>query len=48
MLGSLLGNEGGGTTSNSLSQYATEQMVIGLFYIIQDYEKENSQQFLGK
>ena len=48
MLGSLLGNEGGGTTSNSLSQYATEQMVTGLFYIIQDYEKENSQQFLGK
>ena len=24
------------------------QMVTGLFYIIQDYEKENSQQFLGK
>ena len=32
MLGSLLGNEGGGTTSNSLSQYATEQMVTGLFH----------------
>ena len=48
MLGSLLGNEGSGTTSNSLSQYATEQMVTGLFYIIQDYEKENRQQFLGK
>ena len=43
MLGSLLGKEGSGTTSNFLSQYATEQMVTGLFYIIQDYEKENSQ-----
>ena len=48
LLGSLLGNKENATTSGSISQFATEQIVTGLFYVIQDYEKQNSQQFLGK
>lgn len=48
LIGSLLGGNKETTATYSLSQYATEQMVTGLFYIIQDYEKENRQKYLGK
>lgn len=48
LIGSLLGRNKETTATHSLSQYATEQMVTGLFYIIQDYEKENRQKLLSK
>lgn len=48
LIGSLLGNKGDSTASSSLSQFATEQIVTGLFYVMEDYEKENSKQYLGK
>ena len=53
LLGSLLGN-GNGTslsTTGGLSKLASEQMVNGLFNIVEDYEKQNSAELfkvLGK
>lgn len=38
----------GGSATENISKYATEQMVTGLFYVIQDYEKENRAKYLGK
>lgn len=52
LLGSILGNgQNGSTLTTSLSKLASEQMVNGLFYIVEDYEKQNSQELykaLGK
>lgn len=53
ILGSLLGNNGSNTLSSSggLSKLAAEQMVNGLFNIVEDYEKQNSAELykaLGK
>ena len=52
LLGSILGNgQSGSTLTTSLSKLASEQMVNGLFYIVEDYEKQNSQELfkaLGK
>lgn len=48
LLGALLGRDKGDSSTHSLSQYATEQMLTGLFYVIQDYEKENMTKYLGK
>ncbi len=45
MLGSLLGNEGSGTTSNSLSQYATEQMVTGLSTLFKIMKRKTASSF---
>ena len=45
LLGSILGNgQSGSTLTTSLSKLASEQMVNGLFYIVEDYEKQNSQE----
>ena len=53
LLGSILGGNGNTNLSASggLSKLASEQMVNGLFNIVEDYEKQNSQQIfqaLGK
>ncbi len=54
MLGSLLGGQSSSsvdTSGNFLSKMASEQLVNGLFNIIEDYEKQNSAQLyqsLGK
>ena len=52
ILGSILGSgQNGSTLTTNLSKLASEQMVNGLFYIVEDYEKQNSQELfkaLGK
>ena len=53
MLGSILGNKNSNNLSatNSLSTFASEQLVNGLFNIVENYEKQNSQEIynaLGK
>ena len=48
MLGSLFGNNNSAPSgSNSLSRLASEQMVNGLFKLIDNYERQNSQELLG-
>lgn len=48
LLGSIFGNSNSTTTSASgLSTLASEQMVNGLFNIVEDYEKQNSQKIMG-
>lgn len=47
LLGSLLGGNTNTVSSGGLSQLASEQMVNGLFNIIEDYEHQNSKTLLG-
>ncbi|MDH6254334.1 hypothetical protein M2347_004061 [Chryseobacterium sp. H1D6B] len=47
LLGSLLGGKTAAVNAGGLSQMASEQLVNGLFYIIEDYEKQNSKAILG-
>ncbi|MET3537474.1 DUF4197 family protein [Chryseobacterium limigenitum] len=47
LLGSLLGGNKNTVSSGGLSQLASEQMVNGLFNIIEDYEHQNSKALLG-
>lgn len=47
LLGSLLGGNKSTVSSGGLSQLASEQMVNGLFNIIEDYEHQNSKALLG-
>ncbi len=49
LLGGLLGGSSSNTRVNAggLSQLASEQLVNGLFYIIEDYEQQNSRALLG-
>ncbi|MGU3377579.1 DUF4197 family protein [Chryseobacterium sp. M5A1_1a] len=46
-LGSLLGGNKNTVNAGGLSQLASEQLVSGLFNIIEDYEHENSKSLLG-
>jgi len=46
LLGSLLGGNKNTVSSGGLSQLASEQMVNGLFNIIEDYEHQNSKALL--
>ena len=47
LLSSVLGNNNStSVTQGGLSQLASEQLVDGLFYIIEDYEKQNSTELL--
>ena len=51
LLGSLLGGNTSNLASGGLSKLASEQIVNGLFNVVEDYEKQNSQkifQALGK
>lgn len=47
LLGSLLGGNKTSVNSGGLSTLASEQLVNGMFNIIQDYEIENSKSLLG-
>ncbi|KPH14951.1 DUF4197 family protein [Chryseobacterium sp. ERMR1:04] len=47
LLGSLLGGNTTNVNSGGLSQLASEQMVNGIFNIIEDYEHQNSKALLG-
>ncbi|MBB6370477.1 DUF4197 family protein [Chryseobacterium shigense] len=47
LLGSLLGGGGSNVNAGGLSKLASEQLVNGLFYIIEDYEHQNSKALLG-
>lgn len=47
LLGSLLGGNTTTVNSGGLSQLASEQMVNGIFNIIEDYEHQNSKALLG-
>ncbi|MBB4804912.1 hypothetical protein HNP38_000184 [Chryseobacterium defluvii] len=47
LLGSLLGGGKNTVNAGGLSQLASEQMVNGLFNIIEDYEHQNSKSILG-
>lgn len=46
LLGSLFGN-GNNNASANISTLASQQLVNGLFNIVEDYEKQNSQQILN-
>lgn len=46
ILGSLLGNSNNNSSSD-ISNLAAQQLVNGLFNIVEDYEKQNSQKLLG-
>lgn len=46
-LGSLLGGNSNTVNAGGLSQLASEQLVAGLFNIIEDYEHQNSKSLLG-
>ncbi|RXM50501.1 MULTISPECIES: DUF4197 family protein [unclassified Chryseobacterium] len=46
-LGSLLGGNQNTVNAGGLSQLASEQLVAGLFNIIEDYEHQNSKSLLG-
>lgn len=47
LLGSLLGGNSNTVNAGGLSQLASEQLVNGLFNIIEDYEIQNSKALLG-
>lgn len=47
MLGSLFGNTSNTPATGGISQLASEQMVNGLFHIIENYEQENKSQIMG-
>lgn len=47
LLGSLLGGGNNTVNAGGLSQLASEQLVNGLFNIIEDYEHQNSKTLLG-
>lgn len=47
LLGSLLGGNKTAVNSGGLSQLASEQLVDGIFNIIEDYEIQNSKSLLG-
>lgn len=47
LLGSLFGNKSNSLTAGTLSNLASEQIVNGLFNIVEDYEKQNSANILG-
>jgi len=47
LLGSLLGGNNSSVNSGGLSRLASEQLVNGLFNIIEDYEHQNSKSLLG-
>lgn len=47
LLGSLFGGKTNSVTAGTLSTLASEQMVNGLFYIVEDYEKQNTASILG-
>ncbi|WP_336691275.1 MULTISPECIES: DUF4197 family protein [unclassified Chryseobacterium] len=47
LLGSLLGGNKTSANSGGLSQLASEQLVNGIFNIIEDYEIQNSKSLLG-
>lgn len=47
LLGSLLGGGNNTVNAGGLSQLASEQLVNGLFNIIEDYEHQNSKALLG-
>lgn len=46
ILSGILGNQSTNTASGGISRLASEQMVNGLFNIIEDHEKQNSQKIL--
>ena len=47
LLGSLLGGNKTSVNSGGLSTLASEQLVNGMFNIVEDYEIENSKSILG-
>jgi hypothetical protein len=47
LLGSLLGGSSNNVNTGGLSKLASEQLVNGLFNIIEDYEHQNSKALLG-
>ena len=47
LLGNLLGNKTSATNASGLSTLASEQIVNGLFNIIEDHEKQNTSSLLG-
>ncbi len=47
LLGSLLGGGNNNVNAGGISQLASEQLVNGLFNIIEDYEHQNSKSLLG-
>ncbi|ROI00139.1 DUF4197 family protein [Chryseobacterium daecheongense] len=47
LLGSLLGGNNSTVNAGGLSQLASEQLVNGMFNIIEDYEHQNSKSLLG-
>ena len=47
LLGNLLGGGGNNVNAGGLSKMASEQLVNGLFNIIEDYEHQNSKALLG-
>ncbi|RZJ49437.1 MAG: DUF4197 domain-containing protein, partial [Chryseobacterium sp.] len=47
LLGSLLGGSKSNVNAGGLSMLASEQIVNGLFNIIEDHEKQNSASLLG-
>lgn len=47
LLGSLLGGSNSNVNTGGLSKLASEQLVNGLFNIIEDYEHQNSKALLG-
>lgn len=47
LLGSLLGGNNNTVNAGGLSQLASEQLVNGMFNIIEDYEHQNSKALLG-
>ena len=47
LLGSLLGSNNSATNASGLSGFASEQIVNGLFNIIEDHEKQNTSSILG-
>ncbi|MEI3789423.1 MULTISPECIES: DUF4197 family protein [Chryseobacterium] len=47
LLGSLLGGSNSNVNTGGLSRLASEQLVNGLFNIIEDYEHQNSKALLG-
>lgn len=47
LLGSLLGGKNNSSSANGLSMMASEQIVNGLFNIIEDHEKQNTSSLLG-
>ncbi len=47
LLGSLLGGSSSNVNTGGLSKLASEQLVNGLFNIIEDYEHQNSKALLG-